>query len=217
MKVALSVNHLYLQKSVRHVADKLAAVRYSCSYSVSHTSLFAPRWSAPFKISSPFFSAFLLQVRCSCWASQQPPSSTHKFLVWLNISSGKTRCLMQGSGHCPAWSVTVHELLKRLRPPKSFSRRQREQWLRDGTSVCRMKAAHLRLESLSGIFCCFCSAQGTKPKCCHLHIFLVESREKSGEHFGERFKLGMCLFPGLACLALNEIQSVFRQHQIRHN
>lgn len=81
----------------------------------------------------------------------------------------------------------------------------------------RMKRARLRLETLPGIFHHFLSAQGMKPKCCHLHIFLVESKEKSGKHFGEHFKLGMCLFPGLACLTLNEIQSLFRQQQIRHN
>ena len=49
-----------------------------------------------------------------------------------------------------------------------------------------------------------------KSKCCHLHIFLVESGEKREKHFGEHFKLGMCLFPGPACLALNEIQSLCR-------
>lgn len=78
----------------------------------------------------------------------------------------------------------------------------------------RIKQARLRLETLSGIFHHFLSVQRMKPKCCHLHIFLVE---KSENHFGEHFKLGMCLFPGPACLALNEIQSLFRQQQIRHN
>lgn len=81
----------------------------------------------------------------------------------------------------------------------------------------RMKHARLRLETLLGIFHHLLLVQRVKPKCCHLHIFLMESREKSEKHFGEYFKLGMCLFPGLGCLALNEIQSLFRQQQIRHN
>lgn len=199
MKVSLSVNHLYLLNSVRHVADKLAAVRYSCSYSVSHTSLFTPHWSAPFKISSPFFypSSFRWEADA---ASQLYSQISHLIDHGQRKKKIRPGSSLIGDSSWVAGTSLPWEL-----------------WLRDGTSECRMKPAHLRLESLSGIFHCFCSAQGTKPKCCHLHIFLVEGEEKSREHFGERFKLGMCLFPGLACLALNEIQSVFRQHQIRHN
>lgn len=108
----------------------------------------------------------------------------------------------------------VHKSLKHLSPPNKFIKGAVAQgW---GFEE-RMKQACLRLETLTGMFHHFLSVQGMKPKCCHLHIFLVESGEKREKHFGEHFKLGMCLFPGLACLALNEIQSLFRQQQIRHN
>lgn len=112
-----------------------------------------------------------------------------------------------------------------LRPRSSLwsSRELHEHLWAEGVGVQgrgfeeRVKHVRLRLETLSGISCHLLSVQRVKPKRCHLHIFLVESREKSEKHFGGYFKLGMCLFPGLACLALNEIQSLFRQQQIRHN
>lgn len=122
-------------------------------------------------------------------AAVEPLSSLPALLTNFSFDwTSAEKKMMPDAGIRPLSSPigdTAHESLKRLCPPNSFSRRQREQWLRDGTSECRMKPADLRLESLSGIFHCFCSAQGTKPKCCHLHIFLVQSKEKSGEHFGE--------------------------------
>lgn len=218
-------------KNVRDDANKLGPVRYPCSISVSHTSVLTPHWSDGFKISSrlTFFSFLFLPFRfqasssggSSCWASQHPPSFTHKFLIWSNTGRKKKKDIRKpDAGIRPLSSLIrdrVHKSLKHLCPPNKFTTEAEGAVAQGWDFEERMKRARLRLESLSGIFHRFLSVQGMKPKCCHLHIFLVESKEKSGEHFGEHFKLGMCLFPGLACLALNEIQSVFRRHQIRHN
>lgn len=211
-------------KNVRDDANKLGPVRYPCSISVSHTSVFTPHWSEGFKISSRLFfypSAFR-QVAAAAAAVE--PLSIHPALL-TNFSFDWTQAERKDirkpdAGIRPLSSLIrdrVHKSLKHLCPPNKFTTEAEGAVAQGWDFEERMKQARLRLESLSGIFHRFLSVQGTKPKCCHLHIFLVESKEKSGEHFGEHFKLGMCLFPGLACLALNEIQSVFRRHQIRHN
>lgn len=136
-------------------------------------------------------------------------------LDWTETEKNMYERTLWGSSHCPAWSVTEFISCSNISAfQTSFMRGAEAQgWSFEE----RMKQTCLRLETLTGMFHHFLSVQGMKPKCCHLHIFLVESGEKREKHFGEHFKLGMCLFPGLACLALNEIQSLFRQQQIRHN
>ncbi len=223
-KVPIKLHHVYLCEIARDDANKLGPVRYPCSISVSHLSAFTTHWSEGFKVSSwLFFYPTAFREAAAAAAAVVEPLSNHPALL-TNFSFDWTwaeKCIRKSyAGLRPPSSLIrdrVHKSLKHLCPPNKFTMEAEGAVVQEWGFEERMKQARLRLETLLGIFHHFLSVQGMKPKCCHLHIFLVESREKSEKHFGEHFKLGMCLFPGLACLALNEIQSLFRQQQIRHN
>lgn len=126
----------------------------------------------------------------------------------MTVGGGNEEINRQGSGHVQ---------IKHLWPGSEFIIEAEGGAAQGRGFEERMKQAHLRIQTLLGKFPHLLSVQRMKPKCCHLHIFLVKSGEKSENHFGEYLKLGMCLFPGPARLALNKIQSLFRQQQIRHN
>lgn len=78
----------------------------------------------------------------------------------------------------------VHKLLKHLCPPNKFITEAEGTVAQGWGFEERMKQPRLRLETLSGIFHHFLSVQGMKPKCCHLHIFRVESGEKARNTLG---------------------------------
>lgn len=88
----------------------------SCQISMfwfCQSSVFTPHWSEGFKISSPLFfpAHFRFQSSSSgggggCWASQHPPSFTHKFLIWLNTGRKKyqkARCGAQATVQPDPW------------------------------------------------------------------------------------------------------------------
>lgn len=112
----------------------------------------------------------------------------------------------------------VYKSLKRLWPADTSTRRD-----------CEDAAGSLKTpQSSRGSSIIFFSVQGMKPnvwvsfpaqkeKFAYISCGKQRKQKGGGKHFGEHFKLAMCLFHGLACLALNKIQSVFRQHQIKHN
>lgn len=196
---------------------------YFCQSSVCLYSTLIRRFQD--KLSTFFFFPFTLPLSDEQQQQQQLLSLSASTQLYSQISHliehGQKKYIKKPhAGLRPPSSLIrdrVHKSLKHLCPPNKFSAEAEGAVAQGWGFEERMKPARLRLETLSGIFHHFLSVQGMKPKCCHLHIFLVESTEKSEKHFGEHFKLGMCLFPGLACLALNEIQSLFRQQQIRHN
>ncbi len=123
-KVPIKLHHTYLcgksQRWCKWSCSCQIAMFYFCQSSICLYSTPIRRFQVKLLT---FFLAFRFQTSSSsCWASQHPPSFTHKFFIWLN--TGRKHIRVPDAELRPQSSLIrdrVHKLLKQLCPPNKFT------------------------------------------------------------------------------------------------